>query len=123
MAKKMTFRQILFEQHALTILLVTFAATVVWIFSSIYFSYSTTTLSTEAQQDILPLDPKIDTTTLSTLNQRRWWTEEELNSFVPQVEIATASATPTPTPEATIEPTTSATQSAVQSSSSSAQIQ
>jgi hypothetical protein len=81
MKKRLTFKQLLFEQQILGILLFTLLVVFLWVVSSIYFSYSSSTLTAADEADVLPLDPNIDVKPLETLNARKWWTPEELKNF------------------------------------------
>ncbi len=60
MKKRMTFKQLLFEQQILGILLFSLLVVFLWVISSIYFSYSASTLTQDDQLDVLPLDPTIN---------------------------------------------------------------
>lgn len=81
MKKRITFKQLLFEQQVLGILLFTLLVVFLWVISSIYFSYTASTLTQDDQADVLPLEPTIDDQPLRELNSRKWWTQEELENF------------------------------------------
>ena len=87
MKKRITFKQILFEQQVLGILLFTLLVVFLWVISSIYFSYSASTLTAEDEADVLPLDPTIDTKPLEQLNGRKWWTPDQLQNFPVSITI------------------------------------
>ncbi|HSW89863.1 MAG TPA: hypothetical protein VLH19_03235 [Patescibacteria group bacterium] len=105
--QKTTFRSLVFQRNVLTVLLFSLFVIFMWIISSIYFSYKAPTLSTQEQQDIIPLNPKIDTKAIDNLEQRKWWTPQELEQFSPTSDNSGASPTPsalplpTPVPSAT----------------------
>ncbi len=109
MKKRLTFHQLLFEQQILGILLFTILVVFLWVISSIYFSYSESTLSKDDTITVVPLTPTIPDKPLQDLNARKWWTDEELNQFTVSVVLddkstgsisgpATSSALLTPTP-------------------------
>jgi hypothetical protein len=81
MKKRLTFKQLLFEQQVLGILLFSVLVVFLWVISSIYFSYSTSTLSAEDELIVTPLNPLIDDKPLRALQNRRWWTDSELENF------------------------------------------
>lgn len=81
MKKRLTFKQLLFEQQVLGILLFSVLVVFLWVVSTIYFSYSATTLSEEDVFVVTPLNPTIDDKPLRVLQERRWWTETELQNF------------------------------------------
>lgn len=109
MKKRLTFHQLLFEQQILGILLFTILVIFLWVISSIYFSYSASTLSEDDTQTVIPLTPAIPEKPLRDLNARTWWSDEELNQFSVSVVLsdkttktisntASSSAARTPTP-------------------------
>lgn len=121
MKKRLTFKQLLFEQQILGILLFTLLVVFLWVISSIYFSYSSTTLTAADEADVLPLDPTIDTKPLETLNARKWWTPQELQNFPVSITIKdeTGKVTSTTLAPTQISPTpVPATQSASTATSS-----
>ncbi len=107
MKKKLTFHQLLFEQQILGILLFTLLVVFLWVISSIYFSYSASTLTQDDNTTVRALNPAIPDKPLQDLNSRKWWSDEELNQFNVSVTLdnkstgtirppASASAQPTP---------------------------
>lgn len=114
MKKRLTFQQLLFEQQILGILLFTILVIFLWVISSIYFSYSASTLTVEDTQTVVPLTPTIPDKPLNELNARTWWSEDELNQFSVSVilndkSIKTISSTAS---TSAVRPSTSATRSA-----------
>jgi sensor histidine kinase regulating citrate/malate metabolism len=81
MKKRLTFKQLLFEQQILGILLFTILVVFLWVVSSIYFSYAQTTLTTEDTTTVIPLTPEINEKPLLELANRKWWTPEELTQI------------------------------------------
>lgn len=115
MKKRITFKQLLFEQQILGILLFSLLVVFLWVVSSIYFSYSASTLTQDDQIDVLPLDPTINDRPLRELNGRKWWTQEELADFPLSITVDDGSgksvssfATPVPTKAASSSATPSA---------------
>jgi len=99
MKKRLSFKQLLFEQQVLGILLFTILVVFLWVVSSIYFSYSASTLSVDDTTTVKPLNPDIPEAPLQELNSRKWWTDDELNqiSGTPVALPATSSAVKTQT--------------------------
>lgn len=79
--KRTTLKRLLFEQHLLTLLLFTFCVIIVWVLAAIYFTFSKSTLTTEEQLYIEPLNPTLNMKSIDALNRRKWWTKEELANF------------------------------------------
>lgn len=124
MIKKQSFRQLLVQQQILTILLFTFVVIMIWVISSIYFSYSKTTLTTTDKALIAPLNPRLDSTLFEKLAARKAWNDQELSSFEPRIELPTLeiaetagtssipAVTPAPVPDASASATPIASDSA-----------
>lgn len=123
MKKRLTFKQLLFEQQVLGILLFSVLVVFLWVTSSIYFSYSTSTLSAEDELIVTPLNPVIDDKPLRTLQNRRWWSNTELENFSVSATVKGADGvvrnTNVPAPAPTTVPIS--TRSAVASSSAQTQ--
>lgn len=88
MKKRLTFKQLLFEQQILGILLFTIVVVFLWVISSIYFSYSASTLTQDDTTTVIPLNPVIPEQPLLALSTRKWWTDEELNQFSVSVQLS-----------------------------------
>ena len=106
MKKRLTFKQLLFEQQILGILLFSVLVVFLWVISTIYFSYTASTLSNEDVFVVTPLNPIIDDKPLRALGQRRWWTDAELQGFTVSAVVrdssgnvkTTGTVTPTAAP-------------------------
>ncbi|MEP7166895.1 MAG: hypothetical protein ABI758_02875 [Candidatus Woesebacteria bacterium] len=113
MKKRLTFKQLLFEQQILGILLFSVLVVFLWVVSTIYFSYTKSTLTSEDETVVIPLSPIIDDRPLQVLSSRRWWSDSDLQSFAVSVVIrdsngkTTTSQTQTgaASPSATLAPT------------------
>lgn len=101
MAKKTTFSNLILQQNIMTLLLITLVVIAVWVGFSIYFSYSRTTITTTDAALIAPLTPKLDSALFEKLKSRKSWSDAELSSFQPTIEVTTTVLTPTPTPSPT----------------------
>lgn len=60
----------------------------IWIGGSIYLTYSSSALpDSETAITVVALEPKIDTVPLEILEQRKWWTDQELQTFPLSIEL------------------------------------
>ncbi len=87
MKKSPSLKQLLFEQQVFGVLLFTLLAVSVWVLSSIYFSYTEYSIPDQEEAQVIPIDPGIDEKPLLQLQQRKWWTAEELQQFTPTVKL------------------------------------
>lgn len=116
MKKRLTFKQLLFEQQILGILLFTILVVFLWVISSIYFSYSASTLTQDDTTTVEPLNPVIPDQPLQDLNARKWFTDNELSQFPVSVVLSDKTvSTIAPSSAATSSAASTATQSAVSS--------
>jgi len=96
------------KRDLLIILGFAIAVLVVWTTTSIIENTQSTTLSPLVQTQVVPLNPSIDEETLKKIEDRRFFTEEELLNFaiVKATPSGTTAVAPTPatTPRTTPPP-------------------
>lgn len=88
MAKRITTQSLLFEQQLLAILVFTVLVICVWIVASVYFSYSSAQYSESQVITVTPLSPKIDRDIFDQLEQRTWWSPQDLETFTPSIDLS-----------------------------------
>lgn len=121
MKKKTSLQSLLFEQQLLGILVFTLLVLFVWIGASVYFTYNTSTLTSDETIIVTPLNPIINTKPLDAIRSRKWWTSKELQSFPINTKVESnesdqqsSSILPSP-PLVTTPPTASPSSTAVPS--------
>lgn len=93
MKKSMTLRSLVFSQQVLLLLLFSLVVVIIWVAASISFSYTKSTLSQNDVTSVTPLNPHLDTELFTKLQARKSWTNAQLESFTPIVEIRTSDGT------------------------------
>lgn len=81
MAKKLTLQSLYSQQNFLRLLIFSFVTVVIWIGGSIVMSQQRPQISLELQQLALPLNPRIDLEVIGRIEQKKAYSDEELNRF------------------------------------------